>query len=102
MLMPMTVEITGAVPSVMNFDGYSEDCVRVSALIPLDTDKGGLGRGAEVFQYKTSADINEFKNVGLENGSVTADCQVELVKVGNKSKLYLRAVKFKSSAPAKA
>lgn len=95
MLMSMTVEITGVVPSVMDFDGYKEDCVRVSALIPFDVEKGGIGRGAEVFKYKTSDAIKEFQEMGLEKGSVLADCQVELVKVGSKSQLMLRSIKFK-------
>lgn len=49
MLMPMVIEITGAVPSNFTVNDYTEDCVKVSGLIPLDTDKGGIGRGAEVF-----------------------------------------------------
>lgn len=95
MLMPMVIEITGAVPSNFTVNDYTEDCVKVSGLIPLDTDKGGIGRGAEVFNYKTSKDIGEFDGVGLELGNVMADCKVELVKVGKGSKLILREVNFR-------
>lgn len=93
--MQMQIEITGVVPSKFTMDGYSEDCVKVSGLIPLDVDKGGKGRGAEIFDYKNSDAIKEFENVDFSQSQL-ADCTVELVKSGKKSKLILRSVKFKS------
>ena len=96
MLIPMQLEVTGAVPSKFTIDDYTEDCVNVSALVPLDEASGGVGRGAEVFKYKTSADISEFKDVDFTN-PVTADCQVEMVKKGKKTVLVLKSLKFKQS-----
>lgn len=102
MLIPMTLEITGAVPSVFQINDYHEDCVNVSALVQLSTDDGGIGRGAEVLKYKTSSAIKEFENVGLEKGIVIADCKVEYVKKGKKSVLILREISFKSQTITKA
>ena len=97
MLIPMQLEITGAVPSKFQIDDYVQDCVNVSALVPLDETSGGIGRGAEVFAYKTSADISEFKDIDFTN-TVIADCQVEMVKKGKKTALVLKAIKFKQPA----
>lgn len=94
MLIPMQLEITGAVPSQFKIDDYVEDCVKVSALIPLDESQGGIGRGADIFNYKTSEDISEFKTIDFTS-PVVADCQVEMVKKGKTSKLILRSIKFK-------
>ena len=96
MNIPMQLEVTGAVPSKFTIDDYTEDCVNVSALVPLDESSGGIGRGAEVFKYKTSADISEFKDVDFTN-PVVADCQVEMVKKGKKTVLVLKSLKFKQS-----
>jgi hypothetical protein len=93
----MQLEITGAVPSKFTIDDYAEDCVNVSALVPLDESSGGVGRGAEVFKYKTSSDISEFKDVDFTTPAI-ADCQVEMVKKGKKTVLVLKSLKFKQSA----
>ncbi len=95
MLIPMQLEITGAVPSKFQIDDYNEDCVNVSALVPLDETTGGIGRGAEVFNYKTAADITEFDGLDLDNKIYMADAQVEMVKKGKNTKLILRSLKFK-------
>lgn len=100
MLIPMQLEITGAVPSQFKIEDYVEDCVKVSALVPLDESAGGVGRGAEIFNYKTAADISEFHNIDLTN-NVVADCQVEMVKKGKNTKLILRSIKFKQPLQAK-
>lgn len=95
MLIPMQLEITGAVPSKFQIEDYVEDCVNVSALVPLDESVGGIGRGAEIFKYKTAEDISEFKDLDLDNRTYTADAQVEMVKKGKNTKLILRSLKFK-------
>lgn len=94
MLVPMQLEITGAVPSEFKIDDYVENCVKVSALVPLDETVGGVGRGAELFNYKTAADISEFQTVDFST-PVVADCQVEMVKKGKNTKLILRSLKFR-------
>lgn len=96
MLIPMQLEITGAVPSKFQIENYVEDCVNVSALVPLDETVGGIGRGAEIFKYKTAADISEFKDVDFTN-PVIADCQVDMVKKGKKMVLVLMSLKFKQN-----
>ena len=106
MLIPMTIEITGAVQSKFTVNDYTEDCVKVSGLLDFDAESGviSFGKGAEVFNYKTSADITEFDGVGLDKGNVVADCKVDLVKAGKKSKLILKEINFRKSAqpvPAK-
>ena len=98
MLIPMQVEVTGAVPSVFEIDDFKQDCVNVSALIPLDKSNGGLGRGAEVFKYKTSEAISEFEGLDLDNQTYTADAQVEVVKKGKNVVMILKSLKFKQSA----
>lgn len=100
MLIPMQLEITGAVPSKFQIDDYIQDCVNVSALVPLDQEAGGIGRGAEVFAYKTAADISEFKDVDFTQ-TVIADCMVDMVKKGKKTALVLKSIKFKGSVQAK-
>ncbi|WP_201617455.1 hypothetical protein [Psychrobacter urativorans] len=102
-IIPMQLEITGAVPSKFQIDDYIEDCVNVSALVALDETQGGIGRGAEIFKYKTSTDISEFKDIDFTN-PVVADCQVEMVKKGKKMVLVLKSLKFKQPAvqPVKA
>ena len=103
MLIPMQLEITGVVPSKFQIDDYIEDCVNVSALVALDETVGGLGRGAEIFKYKTAADVSEFKDIDFTN-PVIADCQVDMIKKGKKMVLVLKSLKFKQNAaqPAKA
>lgn len=96
MLIPMQIEITGAVPSKFSIEDYHEDCVNVSALVPLDATVGGIGRGAEVFKYKTSSDISEFSGIDFTVTHI-ADAQIEMVKKGKKTVLMLRSLKFKSS-----
>lgn len=98
MLIPMQLEVTGAVPSDFKIEDYVENCVKVSALIPLDKESGGRGRAAEVFKYKTADDITEFDGLDLDNQSYMADAQVEMVKKGNRSQLILRSLKFKQSS----
>ncbi len=93
MLIPMQILITGAVPSKFKIDDYVEDCVNVSALIPLDKDRGGVGNGAEVFKYKTSESMTEFKDIDF-SVPVMADCQIEMVKKGKSTVMMLRSVKF--------
>ncbi len=95
MLIPMQLEVTGAVPSEFKIEDYVENCVKVSALVPLDSSVGGVGRGAEVFNYKTAADITEFEGLDLDNRTYVADAQVEMVKKGKSTKLILRSLKFK-------
>mgnify|MGYP000173869063 CR=1 FL=1 len=102
MLIPMQLEVTGAVPSEFKIEDYVENCVKVSALVPLDATVGGIGRGAEVFNYKTAADIKEFEGLDLDNRTYTADAQVEMVKKGKNTKLILRSLKFKQPAQVKA
>lgn len=98
----MQLEVTGAVPSNFKIDDYVEDCVKVSALVPLDKDAGGVGRGAEVFNYKTSGDIKEFDGLDLDNRSYVADAVVEMVKKGKNTKLILKSLNFKQNqAPVK-
>lgn len=96
MLIPMQLEITGAVPSKFQIEDYKEDCVNVSALVPLDKTVGGIGRGAEVFKYKDSTAISEFEGLDLDNQSYIADAQVDMIKKGKKMVLVLMSLKFKS------
>ncbi len=97
MIIPMQLEITGAVPSKFEIDDYVQDCVNVSALVPLDVSNGGVGRGAQVFPYKTSESISEFQDLDFSN-PVIADCQVEMIIKGKKTVLLLQSIKFKQSA----
>lgn len=101
MIIQMQLEVTGAVPSKFKVEDYSEDCVKVSALVPLDKDAGGVGRGAEVFNYKSSEDIKEFHGLDFDNRSYLADAQVEMVKKGKQTKLILKSLAFKNQ-PTKA
>ncbi len=94
MMMTMIVPILGAVPSKFTLDsGYTEDCVNVHAVIDLDPTVGGVGRGAEVFKYKTSDDISEFQGIDF-SGFPVAECKVSLVKKGKKAVMVLQSIKF--------
>lgn len=97
MIVPMQLEITGAVPSNFQIEDYKEDCVNVSALVPLDKTVGGIGRGAEVFKYKDSTAISEFQGLDLDNQTYIADAQVDVIKKGKKMVLVLLSLKFKQA-----
>lgn len=96
MIVPMQLDITGAVPSKFKIEDYQEDCVNVSALIPLDETAGGVGRGAQIFKYKTSDAMAEFNDIDFTN-PISADAQVEIVKKGQKTVLILKSIKFKQA-----
>lgn len=96
MIVPMQLDITGVVPSKFKIEDYQEDCVNVSALIPLDESAGGVGRGAQIFKYKTSDAMTEFKDIDFTN-PISADAQVEIVKKGQKTVLILKSIKFKQA-----
>lgn len=94
-MLPMTLTILGVKPSKFSIDDYKEDTVKVYAEMPLDPDTGGYGSSVEIFDYKTSNEISEFANVTFP---FTAQCHLEMVSTGKKSKVRLRKIDHKPTA----
>lgn len=92
MIMSMQLTIVGVKPSKFEVNDYKEDTTKVYALLPLSADEGGMGNACEAFNYKSSLDIQEFKG---QSFPITADCKVELITSGKKSRLVLHQVDVK-------
>lgn len=93
-MLPMKLTILGVKPSKFIIDDYKEDTVKVYVQMPLDPATGGYGSSVEIFDYKVSEDIHEFKNA---NFPFTAECQLEMVSTGKKTKVRLRKIDNKTA-----
>lgn len=96
MITNMQLQIVGAKPSKFEIDDFKEDTTKVYALVPLDETSGGLGHAVEAFNFEDSSSISIFKD---HDFPIQADCRVELITGGKKSKLVLRSINIKPSAP---
>ncbi|MGP4120863.1 hypothetical protein ACT3N8_13725 [Psychrobacter aquimaris] len=94
MITPMQLTIVGAKPSKFEIDDYKEDTTKVYALVPLDETSGGLGQAVQDFNYLDSNAISIFAG---QEFPVNADCKVELITSGKKSRLVLRSIEFKDA-----
>lgn len=99
MITNMTLQIVGAKPSKFEIDDFKEDTTKVYALVPLDETSGGLGHAVEAFNFGDSDSISIFKD---HQFPIDANCKVELITGGKKSKLVLRSIDIKSPAQTKA
>ena len=89
MITQMQITIIGAKPSKFKVEDYEEDTTKVYALLPLDEESGGVGQASEAFNFKDSKAISLFDGVKFP---VQANCKVELITGGKKSKLVLRSI----------
>ncbi len=91
-LIPFECTIFGAKASKFEMDSFSEDCVHIHAMV--DMSENGYGYGFDKFNYGTSAQIDEFKDVKFPT---QATLFLKMQSSGKKSKLVCEKVQIKKA-----